>query len=425
MVDKKLMISDLFMKTTCFILLLCCFYNLQGQTNFLPGYVINNDNDTLQGLIDYRGDARNSKRCEFKENENAPAREFFPFSIKGYRFTGSKFYVSKNVTIDGKEVSLFLEFLVNGISDLYYYSEGENSHYFIEKADGQIYELTNEARQFYRDGNDFSTNSKRYVGLLKLAFADCKQIYPMIDRTKFDDKSLIAITKKYHDYVCDDEKCIIYEKQLPVIKVKFGSFVSMNGSFLKFKENQIYQDVDFKMASYPTIGLLLNTSLPKVSEKLSFQVSGEYGKSYFYGTGNRPDNSAFEEVHLHTSIIMVKAGFKYTYPKGKIRPTILAGGNFMKLTKIDGRRIEEELINSTVYTTEWRDVPVDDMLFGANVNIGIDYHHTSALVSFLKLGYESSFTNNEIVLSPTASPITSPLTSTIINTINLHAGIYF
>ena len=413
------------MKTAFVILFLCCLLNLQGQTNFLPGFIITNENDTLHGLIDYRGDARNAKRCEFKENENDPTRDFLPFSIKGYRFTGSKFYVSKNVLTDGKEVPIFLEFLVNGISDLYSYSDGKKSHYFIEKADGQMLELTNEPRQFYRDGSDFSTNSKKYVGLLKFAFADCQQIFPMIDRAKFDDKSLIAITKKYHDYVCDNEICIIYEKQLPVIKVKFGSFVSMNGSFLKFKENPLYQDVHFKMASYPTIGLLLNTSVPRASEKLSFQVSGEFGKSYFYGSGINPDNLAFEEVHIHTSIIMLKAGFQYTYPKGKIRPTILAGGNFMKIMKTDGRRIEEELINSIIYTTERRDVPLGDMLFGANVNIGIDYHHTSSLVSFLKLGYERSSTNNEIVLSPTTSAIIRPAASTIINTINLHAGIYF
>ena len=413
------------MKTIYFILFLCCFYNSQGQTNFLPGYVINNDNDTLQGLIDYRGEARNSKRCDFKENENAPAREFLPFSIKGYRFTGGKFYVSKNMLTDGKEVPIFLEFLVNGISDLYYYSDGKNSHYFIEKADKQMFELTDEQQLIYRDGNDFSIHSKRYIGLLKLAFADCQKIYPMIDRAKFDEKSLIAITKKYHNYVCNGEKCIIYEKQLPAIRVKFGPYVSMNGSFLKFKANNLYQNVHFKIANYPTIGLLLNTSLPKVSEKLSFQVSGEFGKSYFYGTGINPDNSAFEEVHFHTSIIMLKAGLKYTYPKGKIRPTLLVGGNFIKMMKIDARRIEEELINSIIYTTERKDVPGGDMLFGANVNIGIDYHHTSSLVSFLSLGYENSSTKNELVLSPTTNAIIRPSASTIINTINLHAGIYF
>jgi len=90
------------------------------------------------------------------------------------------------------------------------------------------------------------------------------------------------------------------------------------------------------MGSYPSIGLLLNTSLPKANEKLSFQVSGEFGKGYFYGTGVNSRNDAFEEVHLHTSILKGKAGLKYTYPKGKIRPTLMIGGTILKLFNIDG-----------------------------------------------------------------------------------------
>jgi hypothetical protein len=410
----------LFIKATFLLLFIGCFLNLSGQTNFIQGFIITNDNDTLKGLIDYRGDVRNSKRCEFKEYENSPIREFLPFSIKGYRYTDSKFYISKNVLTNGKEFPIFLEFLVDGISDLYFYSDGKNFHYYIEKADGKLFELTNELRYYDQDGITYSSNTNKYIGLLKLAFADCNQLYPMINSAKLEAKSLIEITKKYHYYVCNDEKCIIYEKQLPVIKVKFGAFVSMNGSFLKFSENSIYQNVSFDGASFPTIGLLLNTSMPRANEKLSFQLSGEFGKCYFHGKGFNPiysANSTFEEVQIHTSIVKVKAGFKYTYPKGRIRPTLLIGINIIKFINTDGRRMEDILINSNVFTSEWRDVPHFDFPWGINMEAGINYHHTASFVSFLKLGYENSSAKQGSMYKKTGS--------IHINTISLNAGIYF
>lgn len=406
------------LKKTAFVFLfLLCLNNLQGQTNFIPGFIITNENDTLHGLIDYRGDSRNCKRCDFKENIKSPTREFLPFSIHGYRFNDSKFYVSKNIMLQGKQVPVFLEFMVNGISDLYYYYDGAYPHYFIEKADGQFFELTEEVRHFNQDGNDYSTRIKQYVGYLKLAFADCQQLYPMINAANLNSKSLIAITKKYHDYVCDGEKCIIYEKKLPTVKVKLGAIVSMNTSFLHFKKHTGYQEVDFNMSAYPSYGLLLNTSLPRASEKLSFQLSGEFGKTYFYGLDQHPKSADLEEVHLHTSLLKVKAGFKYTYPKNKIRPTLLVGGNFIKTIQSDGRRIENVLSNSTVLTGVYKDVPISDTLFGANMALGIDLHHSPSLVPFLNLGFEYNIGNTEFLGS--YGVVTN------INNINLHAGIYF
>jgi len=408
---------NILLKASLFLIIFLCLTDLKGQTDFRPGYVITNENDTLHGLIDYRGDARNSKKCDFKDKRSSVVKEFLPFSIKGYRFDDGKFYISKNVKSNGKEIQLFLEFLVNGISDLYYYSDGKNLYYFIEKSDGQLFELTNEEKKYGEDGSEYTRQSNRYIGLLKYTFADCPQIFPLINKARLEDKSLIEITKKYHDYVCDDQMCIIYEKQLPVIKVTFGSFVSMNSSFLKFNNSPNYDAINFKVASYPTIGLLLNTSLPRANEKLSFHISGEFGKSYFYGTNINPLNTAFEEVHLHASILKVKGGFKYTYPKGKIRPTLKLGGNLLWLLNRDGRRIKDMHYNTTIIITEYRDVPVADAAFGFNADFGIDYHLSSSLVAFFNLGYESSVGSSSFFESNS--------NSTIINTINLHAGIYF
>lgn len=405
------------MKTLFLLIFLCCLYTLKAQTNFLPGYIITNDNDTLHGLIDYRSNAQNCRRCEFRESENAPSRVFLPLSIKGYRFNDGKFYVSKTLHTDSLTIPVFMEYLVNGISSLYYYPNNTNPNYYLENKDGQLYQLTSELRQVHENGHDYFIESKTYIGMLRIAFADCPQIYPLINTVKLEDKSLIAITKKYHDYVCDGEKCIIYEKQLPVVKFTFGAFIGMEVSTIKFYKSPTYENVHFNSDSYPTIGLLTKASLPRISDKLSFQASGEYSKASFYGTGIRPGNGASERVSIHLSMVKVKTSLKYTWPKGTIRPTLLAGLHLMKPLSTDALRIESFANGSDIAFNKWKDVPFANRHLGYQAEAGIDYHRPKGWTPFLTLGFEQTSGNADSEYSPAAS--------TSIFTITAHTGIYF
>ena len=400
-----------------FLLLLLYLSDLQGQTLFRPGYVITNENDTLHGLIDYRGDTRNAKRCDFKVDLNSTVQEFTPQTIKGYRFIDGKYYVSRSIKANDKEVQLFLEYLVNGISDLYFYADITQNHYFIEKSDGQLIELTNEIRTISVEGKDYIRDTKNFVGLLKYAFGDCPQIFPLINKAKFENKSLIDITKRYHDIKCDGEKCIIYEKQLLVMRYRFAPFISMNNSFLKFTDIAVYEDISFKMASTVSVGLSMNAAMPDLNEKVSFQASAEFAKNYFYGTGLIESIRAFEEVHFHTSSLKFKGGFKYTWPKGNFRPTLLMGANLIRFLKSDGRRIQESYSNSTITTQEFTDLKASNLLIGYSFEFGFDYRKSEIYVPFINIGISNSggMGNHPDI----------GLYSTHLKTIHINAGIYF
>ena len=60
------------MKTTAFtlILMLIGILAVQAQDNYKLGYIITNENDTINGWIDYRTDAQNGEVCKFKTTEN-------------------------------------------------------------------------------------------------------------------------------------------------------------------------------------------------------------------------------------------------------------------------------------------------------------------------------------------------------------------
>ena len=70
-----------------------------SQNDFREGYYITWKNDTVYGLIDYRGEARNSKVCVYKSNKQAKVKQFSPNDIQGYRYTDSKYYIDRKSVV--------------------------------------------------------------------------------------------------------------------------------------------------------------------------------------------------------------------------------------------------------------------------------------------------------------------------------------
>jgi len=80
------------------LLILCSFILLlsaNAQSNFKPGYLITNDNDTVYGFVDYRTDQMNAEMCRFRQANDDKTQIYSPEQINGYRFIEEgKFYVS-------------------------------------------------------------------------------------------------------------------------------------------------------------------------------------------------------------------------------------------------------------------------------------------------------------------------------------------
>jgi len=255
--------------------------------------------------------------------------------------------------------------------------------------------------------------------MLKYAFADCPQLFETINDASLESKSLVNITKKYHNYVCDGEKCIIYEKKLPTIKLTWAPFASMNASCLDIANARYqYEHMKSENSIYPSIWVLLNTTMPRANEKLSFQVSAEVGKNYFYGTGTYTYYNSFNEVHLHSTILKCKGGIKYTYPTGKIRPTFMAGVHMAALIDRKGRRLEERNESGTIRSFEYADDVLVDKNFGLNLDLGIDFHEFDSLIPFVCISISSSSGEKRELPAPS-------YTNTKLKTIAVSAGVYF
>lgn len=395
------------------IIFLILSYFASAQTDFRPGYYITWENDTVYGLIDYRGEIRNSGFCSFKENETSEPVRFEPGEIKAYRFAESKYYISKKIKVDNEEKQVFVEFLLYGIINLYFYRDINNYMYLIEGENGRIIELTNEKDTEYVAGKgETERKTHKYIGQLKATLADCKEIQDEIENVVLEHASLIHITKEYHDYMCDDEQCIIYAKQVKKSKVKIAPVIGGGISSLHFDKGE-FSNYSFNNSLFPMIGLLIHISLPKWNEKLSMEIETDFSKPDFQGA-YIDDHSSFKTDYYNAQINVISfqpsVALKYTFGKSKIKPTLAAGIYSNFLISPDEKVTKKSVHTDAEYNSETNETPLASNVFGVLLQAGCDF----------ELKNQTLFSNIRIC----QTALKEAGVSTFINSANMSIGMY-
>lgn len=251
-------------KSLVILILLLIFYNSSGQADFRKAYYLNHEGDTIYGEIKYQGDLKNTLSCEYRAHKNANVVRFAPGDIHAYRFVDSKYFISKYIETDHGEEQIFAEYLINGIAKLFYYRDLEGDHYLLENREGHHVELTNEKQIVEISGRSYWAKGYQHVGLLKASFMDCLEIQSEIDDVILDHKSLIDITESYHNYVCDGEACIVYQKEVPRVKVNISPTVGISVSKLILSNSIFYERFDFQPVVAPVLGMMMHINAPRI-----------------------------------------------------------------------------------------------------------------------------------------------------------------
>ncbi len=284
---------------------------LNAQSDFRKGYVVTNSNDTLYGLIAFKGYVRNSISCSFKQSENDSITIFTPPNIKGYRFIDDKYYVSRVVQTKEGEKNLFLEYLINGKANIYYYRDNVGEHYLIDKQGGPLKEIVYHEEVIVVDHVTRLRESTIHIGLLKTYLSDCPKIYKRIEKLKKPDHdNMIGLAKDYHHIVCNNDSCIIYEKKKPPVSIAVEPTIGL----IKYNGGKQF---------YPENGILLHFWLPLSSEKLYFK------------TGYLHSEPTLNEENSEVRYIIHKVPLQLEYlVSGKVfQPKFSFGINFYSITQ--------------------------------------------------------------------------------------------
>jgi len=301
-----------------------------SQSNFQKGYVQITENDTIFGLINYKNDISNHNICFFKKSETDTIQKFIPEKIFGYKFIDNKYYVSKEIkTKDGLN-NIFVEYLLKGTVNLFYYKDNYSDHYLLQKIDIPIMEILYDNNIIYIDDKPSLRKYLINIGLIRYYLQDCPVLFDEIDKIKSPSHyDLIRLIKKYHEIKCPNEVCVIYKKKMPKFRIDlqpvFG-ITKLNNEYAMDGYSNTDYDIQF--------GLLTYIWLPLTNERVYFRSGILYSKikeldAVKYNLNFEPDSF----IYRKSNYFKIPIQFQYVFLKYRISPTFGGGLNILSSNK--------------------------------------------------------------------------------------------
>lgn len=378
------------------------------QSKYINGYILTLESDTILGSIKDNGEIPNGKYCLFiKHGEKDPVK-YLPDEIKGYRFIDSKFYIAKEVSVGSKNELVFLEYLVDGIVDVFSYVDSQGTHYYVQKDGQEIKELEINEKTINKNGTEYVIKNKTYTGYLNLLFADAPSIQKKVNDVSLNRKSLVNISINYHDQVCTDKECINYSKKLAKVYFSLGPTIGYNKIF--FEDKALFfktlwtASVDFApLESNPScfnFGLMAKVTLPYTKNKFELYYNAilysyEFNSEYVVTTSWMPGTVypfTIESTDLKHNLI-----FRYNLLSNKLTPFAELGGFLSQKLKQENTGLE----NVTTYNELFPKVNY----FGLSGGFGVTYKYYKKNEVYISLNYNlgfgafSYYNTNELLLN--------------------------
>ena len=276
--------------------------NAWAQSDFRPGFIVTNEGDTISGKIDYRGDLLLGKMCRFTSGDESKIKEYSPFELSAFRFADSRYFVSKEIDVEEFKGKVFLEFLIQGKVDVYYYRGEKTDHYFVQKEGEGFTKLPYEEEQRMKDGKLHSYKSSTHKGILKFMMNDAPALHRRIDKLKEPaHENLISLASDYHTEITEQEDYLIFRKKLPLVSLSVEPVIA----FIKYKEaNNLLTEK----------GGHIYVWMPRKNEKLFFKTG------YFF--------HKFTTGRNQYVVNKIPLQLQYLYPKNRLQPKVNFGFNY-------------------------------------------------------------------------------------------------
>lgn len=369
----------------CLLFFFIFIGGLSAQRNYRSGYIITNDNDSIIGLIDFRTDLKNGESCRFKKSLVSEEQLFYPADIAKYKFVDEgKYYISHEVEINKISKKVFLEYLLQGVMDLYYYHDQESGleyYFFQDKDTGRMIPITKRSDEIvdYKYKRDM-----RYRSLLLYLFRDQPTMKKTIEKSSFRRGNFVKIAEEYHNLTCSTgEPCIVfmndYKRQF--FKVTFSAYTGVQfiHSSLKNEASDRYALKPnllnpFK-SLYPMIGGQIDVSNPRWSRWVSLQA--DLSLSAIGGSNDYSwRNSLYYKYKFNAMMANGNLDVKYTIPlDSKFKPSIQGGFSYILLFATSGTLYEESYrsLNEPVRVEHKDYFLLDNSHLGFNLSAGVSY----------------------------------------------------
>jgi hypothetical protein len=366
--------------TLTLILLLIVVGSSYGQKDFRIGFIITNGNDTIQGQVDYRSNAKNYESCVFKDEQGE--KEYYPNQIRGFGYKNDKFFSSQ--IIEGS----FVEVLV--IGDLNLFRSKEKFH--IRK-DTSFFDLESITRRDIINGRFVNRDISKWRGILSYTISDClENPSELASSINLRAKDLTQLVIKYNE--CRGTEFTEYTSNKPWAKYDYGITLGISRSILNtinISGTFAYMDDSYKSID-PSIGLLIAISSPRISEVLAFQGELHFLQSRYSSLVEFTSPKEYHDTQIDVKTISIPLSLKYSFPEENYG-LFLQGGvtfdyHFESNTKLLSERIDGTVVNTSESTAfdinknqlgYWGGLGINSIFQKCKIGISLRYYHVPRL----------------------------------------------
>ena len=331
--------------TTIILILIAGLMKASAQTNPQSGYVITLQNDTINGIIDYRTDTKNAHSCMFLADGDSTITEYKPQDIKGYRIKDNgAYYVTKTFPVEGVEKTFFAEFLLSGSVSLYRHRENNTDYFYLVDQNGKIATLR-ETGDIPFQREDQITNQRKKVQEATQMFQNSQKTLQQLWTTpEITPAFLTKLTKEYNlECHPKDGESIVFnapEHSPSKIETRLRFETGVGISDMTIWPNREWRKPLDITALSPVIGVGADVVLPRFSKSLILQATLYYSYTKAHKDPGQFEENFRRELEFHD--ISLQAGAAYSFLPGKtISPIIRAGLSLdvlvgMKTVRMEG-----------------------------------------------------------------------------------------
>lgn len=283
------------------------------QQNYKPGYILNNNNDTLH--VELQEEILSDLMLKVKYKNTVHSSEIStanPGEIKGFGYTNGSLYKSVRFLdnpIDSTSIkSYFVEQLLSGVYDLFLY----------QKADQQVYIILNEGHQYLLTNTTYTGRGEvkeqgQYQNQLLFLAVQCEALKKDIDLIKFDEQSIMQFVTQLNKCTNPNKAVINYYHKA---KSKF-EIMAFAGAFPVISSLQA------------TAEIMVRLSYPKLARNVYINVGLHYSQTPSVGTGYSYGNFVYQ-YKTKDVIFSLPVLVQYNITSGRVQPYIGAGFSIMK-----------------------------------------------------------------------------------------------
>ncbi len=310
------------------------YSTIYSQVNYIPGYIIKPNYDTITGHIDYRDWDRAPDSISFKPDIAGTTLFIKPNDIIEFGMK-EEVYVSGIVKVEITNLTTnklsydpqlnivvdtaFLECLFRGDKELYYYKRSDGRENFYIKQ-GEEFELL-VFKQYLKkqDGRNLIIENNNFLGQLALYLGDCSNINTRLKNTKYRQKSFYSLYRYY-------EKCspssFAYTKQTEKVSAEVGLLLGTSLTTLNFHGTSLsykyLTEADYDLSVNLTAGIFFDLVIPRnhgkwsINNELlftSYSIEGKYDDTF----NNKLITTTFDYSYLKVNTLV-----RYKYPVGPV-----------------------------------------------------------------------------------------------------------